>query len=90
MNQTKEGGILLFATGKWLNTLFKHGMGKVKRTNHSGSSLHELCSLEEQIMLSRKENLTEQIAREEREVIFTRFTTTATTIVEYYEDETGK
>uniref|UniRef100_A0A8D8LW27 protein-L-isoaspartate(D-aspartate) O-methyltransferase n=2 Tax=Cacopsylla melanoneura TaxID=428564 RepID=A0A8D8LW27_9HEMI len=89
MNQTKENGIALFATDKWLHSMINHGMAKFKRKNHSRSSLHKLCSRVEQIELSKKENLTEEIAREEGELIFTRFTTTGTTIVEYYEDETG-
>ncbi|KAL1462731.1 hypothetical protein WDU94_014544 [Cyamophila willieti] len=69
--------------------MVNHGMSKFKRKNHSRSSLHKLCSRVEQIELSKKENLTEEINQEERELIFTHFTTTGTTIVEYYEDETG-
>ncbi|XP_026676931.1 uncharacterized protein LOC103505938 isoform X2 [Diaphorina citri] len=89
MNQTKENGIALFATNKWLQSLINHGIGKVKRRNHSRSSLHALCSRAEQIELSKKANLTQEIEQEERDLIFPRRTTTATTIVEYYDDETG-
>lgn len=87
--------MILFATDKNLNLLIHRGFGKdnkpiVTRKNHGRSSLRSLCPREEQIKLSKKQNLTEEIAQEEREKIFTRPTTAPTTIVEYYEDETGK
>lgn len=87
--------MVLFGTGKNLNSLLHRGFGPdkktiVKRKSHGLTSLRSLSSRDEQLQLSKKQNMTEEIEREERDLIFTRETTTLTTIVEYYEDETGK